>query len=76
MIATAVAGIVLAGCSSSSKSAGSDTTSTTAEAKPIPDVAITAADYTLATPSGRLCQRDARQPGKEGHQIGFVKLGR
>jgi len=78
MIATAVAGLVLAGCSSSSKSAGSDTTTSTAEAKPIPNVAITAADYTFAMPAeipAGYVNVTLDNTGKESHQIGFVKLG-
>jgi hypothetical protein len=76
--AAVVVGVLLAGCSSSSKSADSSTTSTTAEAKPIPKVAITAADYTFAMPAeipAGYVDVTLSNTGKESHQVGFVKLG-
>jgi hypothetical protein len=77
MIALAVAGIALTGCGSSSKGSSSDTT-TTAVAKPIPEVKITAADYTFAMPAevpAGYVNVTIDNTGKESHQVGFVKLG-
>ncbi len=76
-----VAGVVLAGCSSSSKTADKPdtTTATTVPAATAPaKVVIDAADFTFALPPTIPSGYDSvtlRNHGKEGHQIGFIKLG-
>ena len=82
VIAGVVAGVALAGCSSSSKTAdNSDTTATTttvpAPAAP-PKVSIDAADFTFSLPAqvpAGYVDVTLNNHGKEGHQIGFIKLG-
>jgi hypothetical protein len=81
LIAGVVAGVALAGCSSSSKSSGPSaavTTTTSATPKAIPKVTITAADFTFAMPAtipSGYVDVTVVNKGKEGHQVGFVKLG-
>ena len=81
MIAVVIAGLALGACSSSSKTSSSDTTPTTttpAAPKAPPKVTITAHDFSYdapaTIPSGYV-EVTLVNKGKEGHQLGFVKLG-
>ena len=69
-----VAGLALAGCSSSSKSSTSTTPTTSASgAKAPPKVTITAADFTFAMPAeipAGYVDVTLDNQGKESHQVG------
>jgi hypothetical protein len=79
VVAGIVGGLVLAGCGSSSKTADSPTTTATTPGPTAPaKVTVDAADFTFALPSQIPAGYDnvtIRNHGKEGHQIGFIKLG-
>lgn len=78
MIGTAVAGLALAGCGSSSKTAGNPKTTAAPAATAPAKVTIDANDFTFSMPAeipSGYVDVTLTNHGKEGHQINFVKLG-
>jgi uncharacterized cupredoxin-like copper-binding protein len=79
VIALMIGGLVLAACGSSSKSSGSDVTTTTAGiAKARPKVTITARDFSFSAPAeipAGYVDLTLDNQGKEDHQAQLVKLG-
>jgi uncharacterized cupredoxin-like copper-binding protein len=87
LVATVVAGVALAGCSSSSKSASTTTPTTSATsaaptsapaAATLPHVTVTARDYAFTIPpiipAGYVSVTLVNK-GKQDHQLQFVELG-
>ena len=78
LIAMMIAGLVLAGCGSSSKSSDSGTTTTVGAAKPRPKVTLTAKDFSFVLPAeipAGYVDLTLDNQGKEVHQAQLVKLG-